>query len=184
MTPRALYLMNRAEVLSFTMSRLSSNILAFRIAIAAQEGDDVDSILHASGAPFGLMRGAPPYVDLQTERNVWTAIVEATGRDDIGLVCGQPFPTQANGILGYVMANAPTIRIAVEKCCTYQRVLGDSMGMVCERGPDTTRISIAQWSPWHDTLRYTVDTFMAAILSWSNANAPAPLQPLQRGLYA
>lgn len=181
MTQRALYLMNRAEVLSFTMSRLSSNILAFRIAIAAQEGADVDSILNASGAPLGLMRGAPPYVDLQTERNVWTAIVEATGRDDIGLVCGQRFPTQANGILGYVMANAPTIRIAVEKCCTYQRVLGDSMGMVCERGPDTTRISIAQWSPWHDTLRYTVDTFMAAILSWSNANAPAPLHPLRVG---
>ncbi|MCK8464172.1 AraC family transcriptional regulator [Aliiroseovarius sp. S1339] len=163
------------------MARLSSNIVAFRIAIAAQEGADIDGILSASGAPPGLMRGEPPYVDLQTERNVWDAIVEATGRDDIGLVCGQRFPTQANGMLGYVMANAPTIRVAVEKCCTYQRVLGDSMGMVCERGPDTTRISIEQWSPWHDTLRYTVDTFMAAILSWTNANAPAPVCPLRVG---
>ncbi len=163
------------------MARLSSNILAFRIAIAAQEGADIDGILNASGVPSGLMRGEPPYVDLQTERRVWNVIVEATGRDDIGLVCGQRFPTQANGMLGYVMANAPTIRVAVEKCCSYQRVLGDSMGMVCERGPTTTRISIAQWSPWHDTLRYTVDTFMAAILSWTSANAPAPVCPLRVG---
>ncbi len=163
------------------MARLSSNIVAFRIAVAAQEGADISDILSASGAPPGLMRGDPPYVDLQTERNVWQAIVEATGRDDIGLVCGQRFPTQANGMLGYVMANAPTIRVAVEKCCTYQRVIGDSMGMVCERGPDTTRISIAQWSPWHDSLRYTVDTFMAAIKAWSTANAPAPLHPLRVG---
>lgn len=163
------------------MARLSSNIVAFRIAVAAQEGADIEGVLRASGAPLGLMRGEPPYVDLQTERNVWSAIVAATGRDDIGLVCGQRFPTQANGMLGYVMANAPTIRVAVEKCCKYQRVIGDSMGMVCERGPDTTRISIAQWSPWHDTLRYTVDTFMAAIKAWSTANAPAPLHPLRVG---
>lgn len=181
MTLNAENLINRAEVLGWGMARLSSNIVAFRIAVAAQEGADIDGILDASEAPAGLMRGDPPYVDLQTERNVWHAIVKATGRDDIGLVCGQRFPTQANGMLGYVMANAPTIRIAVEKCCAYQRVIGDSMGMACERGPDTTRISIEQWSPWHDTLRYTVDTFMAAIKAWSSANAPAPLHPLRVG---
>lgn len=163
------------------MARLSSNILAFRIAVAAQEGSDIKSILRASGAPPGLMNGEPPYVDLQTERNIWHAIVKATGRDDIGLVCGQRFPTQANGMLGYVMGNAPTVRIALEKCCTYQRVVGDSMGMVCDRGPDTTRIWIEQWSPWHDTLRYTVDLFMAAIMSWATANAPAPVRPLRVG---
>ena len=52
------------------MARLSSNIVAFRIAIAAQEGADIAGILRASGAPPGLMSGEPPYVDLQTERNV------------------------------------------------------------------------------------------------------------------
>lgn len=173
--------MKCVEVVRLLMSRLSSNIIAFRIAIAAQEGADIPAILNASGAPPGVMRGDPPYVDLQTERNVWRAIVEATGREDIGLVCGQRFPTQANGMLGYVMANAPTIRIAIEKCCAYQRVIGDSMGMVCDRGPDTTRIWIEQWSPWDDTLRYTVDLFMAAIMSWASANAPLPLRPLRVG---
>lgn len=173
--------MKRAEMIGCGMARLSSNIVAFRIAIAAQEGADIDDIIRMSDAPSGVMRGEPPYVDLQTERNVWRAIVAATGREDIGLVCGQRFPTQANGMLGYVMANAPTIRIAIEKCCAYQRVIGDSMGMVCDRGPDTTRIWIEQWSPWNDTLRYTVDLFMAAIMSWATANAPMPLRPLRVG---
>jgi AraC-like DNA-binding protein len=165
------------------MARLSSNIVAFRIAIAAQEGADISEILSASGAPSGLMAGEPPYVDLQTERKVWRAIVDATKKEDIGLICGQRFPTQANGMLGYVMANAPTIRVAIEKCCTYQRVIGDSMGMVCDGGPDTTRIWIEQWSPWDDTLRYTVDLFMAAIMSWASANAPAPVRPLRVGFH-
>ena len=84
-------------------------------------------------------------------------------------------------MLGYVMANAPTIRVAVEKCCAYQRLLGDAMGMVSERALNTTCISIEQWIPWHDTLRYTVDTFMATILSWTNANAPAPVCSLRVG---
>lgn len=181
MTGSACDLMKHAEMVACRMARLSSNIIAFRIAIAAQEGADIDDILDVSGAPPGVMRADPPYVDLQTERSVWRAIVDVTGREDIGLVCGQRFPTQANGMLGYVMANAPTIRVAIEKCCTYQRVIGDSMGMVCDRGPDTTRIWIEQWSPWDDTLRYTVDLFMAAIMSWTTANAPQPLRPLRVG---
>ncbi len=165
------------------MARLSTNMLAFRIAIASQEGADIPTILNSSGAPVGLMDGQPPYVDLQTERRIWRAIVEATGRQDIGLVCGERFPTQANGMLGYVMANAPTIYTAIEKCCSYQRVVGDSMGMVCDRSPDTTRIWIEQWSPWDDTLRFTVDLFMAAITSWASANAPAPVRPLRVGFH-
>lgn len=170
-------------MLSLDMARLSTNMLAFRIAIAAQEGADIPTILKSSGAPVGLMDGQPPYVDLQTERRIWRAIVDATGREDIGLVCGERFPTQANGMLGYVMANAPTIFAAIEKCCSYQRLVGDSMGMVCDRGPDTTRIWIEQWSPWDDTLRFTVDLFMAAITSWASANAPAPVRPLRVGFH-
>jgi AraC-like DNA-binding protein len=165
------------------MSRIISNILAFRLAIAAQEGGDIGAMLRAADAPPGLMAGDPPYVDLLTERRIWSAIVEATGREDIGLVCGARFPTQANGMLGYVMANAPTLRVAIDKFCAYQRVVGDSMGMVCERGPDTSRIWLEQWSEWHDTLRYTVDLFMSAMMSWASANTPAPVRPLRVGFH-
>lgn len=165
------------NVVNCTMPRVSTGILAFRVAIAAQEGGDVATILRAADVPPGVMESNPPYVDLETERRVWIAMVEVTGRDDIGLVCGLRFPTQAMGVLGYAMANAPTLRVAVEKCCDYQRIMGDSMGMVCERGPTKTKIWIEQWTEWHEPLRHTVDCFMAAIMSWSSANTPAPAKP-------
>lgn len=171
------------RVLPFGMARLSSNILAYRIVIAAQEGADIKDVLATSDAPSGLMEGKPPYVDLLTERRIWNAIVDATGREDIGLVCGQRFPTQAIGMLGFVMANAPTMRVALEMCCTYQKVIGDSMGIVCDAGSDTTTIRIEQWSPWHDTLRYTVDLLMAAAPSWGSANSTGPVRPLRVGFH-
>ncbi len=174
---------NIAVVFNGAMSRLSSSILAFRVAIAAQEGGDVTSILRAAGAPPGAMEGNPPYVDLATERRAWNAMIEATGREDIGLVCGRRLPTQAMGILGYVMANAPTLRVAVEKSCTYQRVMGDSMGMVAERGTKQTKLWLDQWTEWHDPLRHTVDCFMAAIVSWSASNVAGPVAPRQVGFH-
>jgi AraC-like DNA-binding protein len=170
-------------MLAFRMSRISSNILAFRLAIAAQEGADIRAMLRSAAAPPGLMEGSPPHVDLLTERRIWSAIVELTGREDIGLVCGARFPTQANGMLGYVMANAPTLRVAIEKFCAYQHVVGDSMGMVCERGPNTSKLWLEPWSEWHDTLRYTVDLFMSAMMSWASANAAAAVRPLRVGFH-
>ena len=163
------------------MPRLISSILAFRVAIAAQEGGDVNAILDKAEVPRGVMKGNPEYVDLAAERRVWSSIVDATGRDDIGLVCGLRFPTQAMGVLGYAMANAPTLQAAIEKCCSYQKVMGDSMGMVFERGSTHSRIWIDQWSEWQDELRYTVDCFMAAIPAWGSANMAAPVHPRDVG---
>ena len=122
------------------MARINSSILAFRVAVAAEEGGDIEAILAAADAPQGIMHGTRPYADLATERRIWRAIVEATGREDIGLVCGQRFPTQAMGILGYVCANAPTLHVAVEKSCQYARIMGDSMGGHIERGSRQTKV--------------------------------------------
>jgi len=165
------------------MARISSSILAFRVAVAAEEGGDIDAILDAAGAPRGIMQGDPAYMDLATERRIWRAIVEATRREDIGLVCGQRFPTQAMGILGYVCANAPTLRVALEKSCQYARIMGDSMGSIAEHGAVETRVRIEQWTEGHDPLRYTVDCFMAAIVNWASANAPRPVRPLEIGFH-
>ena len=165
------------------MHRLSSSILAFRIAIAAEEGGEIGAILDAAGVPHDLMNGNPPYVDLAIERRVWRAIVEATGREDIGLVCGNRFPTQAMGMLGYVCANAPSLHIAFEKSCQYARIMGDSMGSLVERGPTETRVWIEQWTEWRDPLRYTVDCFMTAMVAWATANAPRPVRPKEVGFH-
>ncbi|MEM6826263.1 MAG: AraC family transcriptional regulator ligand-binding domain-containing protein, partial [Pseudomonadota bacterium] len=165
------------------MARINSSILAFRVAVAAEEGGDIEAILAAADAPQGIMQGNPPYTDLATERRIWRAIVEATGREDIGLVCGQRFPTQAMGILGYVCANAPTLHVAIEKSCQYARIMGDSMGGHIERGSRQTKVWIEQWTEWHDPLRYTVDCFVAANVAWASANAPRPVRPKEIGFH-
>lgn len=163
------------------MAQLQTDLIRYRIGVAAQEGASLADILKTAKAPSHLMEGQPPYVDETVERQVWRAIVHHTGREDIGLVCGSRFPTQVIGMLGYVMANAPTMRAAIERCCAYQRVVGDTMGMAIEKGSDTSTIRLEQWSEWHDTLRYTVDMMMAAIPSWASANAPEPIRPLRVG---
>ncbi|MCB1852922.1 MAG: AraC family transcriptional regulator ligand-binding domain-containing protein [Gammaproteobacteria bacterium] len=67
---------------------------------------------------------------------------------DIGLLCGQQFPTQVINMLGYVMANAPTIRVVMQKCCDYQRVIGDAMSMGMVHAEKTTMVWIDQWKFW------------------------------------
>ena len=165
------------------MARVTTNLLRYRIAIAAQEGADVEAVLRVADAPPGLMEGDPEHVDEYVERRVWSAIIAETGREDIGLVCGVRFPTQAISMLGYVMANAPTVRAAIEKCCTYQRVIGDTMGLVIDRDADTSTVWIEQWSDWHDTLRFTVDMIMAGVTSWASANAIEVVKPLRVGFH-
>lgn len=161
------------------MAQASSDIIRYRMLIAVQAGADVAAILDTAGAPPGFMESDVRFVDLEFERRVWRAIVAETGREDIGLLCGARFPTQAISMLGFVMANAPTIRAAFEKCCAYQRLIGDSMGMEIEKGERTSIIKIKQLTPWHDELRYTVDFMMAAWQSWSTANAPRPVRPVR-----
>ena len=87
------------------------------------------------------------------------------------------------GILGYVCANAPTLHVAYEKSCQYARIMGDSMGSHIERGPKETRTWIEQWTEWHDPLRYTVDCFVAANVSWASANTPRPVRPKEIGFH-
>ena len=165
------------------MSRLSTNILSFRIGIGAQEGAQVDKVLRDADLPETVMHGEPEFVDLAAERRVWRALVAATGREDIGLLCGLRFPTQAMGILGYVMANAPNLWVALEKTCQYAALMGDSMGWRYTRGTSQTTVWIEQWSEWHDPLRYTVDCMMASVPAWASANAPNPIHPVEVGFH-
>jgi len=73
------------------MARLHTDLIRYRIGIAAREGVNPVDILATAKAPLSLMEGQPPYVDEAVERQVWLAIVHHTGREDIGLICGSCF---------------------------------------------------------------------------------------------
>lgn len=167
----------------FTMPRLSTNILSFRIGIGVQEGANIDTILRDADLPKSVMHGDPEFVDLATERRVWRALVTRTGREDIGLLCGLRFPTQAMGVLGYAMANAPDLWTALDLTCKYAKLMGDSMGWRYTRGSNHTKVWIEQWSEWHDPLRYTVDCMMASVSAWASANAPVAIRAKEVGFH-
>ncbi len=165
------------------MAQLSTDLLRFRIRVACQLGCDSAQILKLADLPADFMESGPALMDLSVERKLWRILVRETGREDLGLICGDRLPAQAISILGYVMANSATLRLAIEKYCVYQRILGDSMGFVMEQGPHTTRIKLEQWTDWHDPLRYTVDILMAVLPSWASKNIARAIQPLQVGFH-
>lgn len=163
------------------MARLKTDIIRFRIAIAAQEGAKPADILKVAELPSDLMESGPEYVDTAMERRAWRAIVALTGREEIGLLCGAKMPTQAISLMGYVMANAPTARVVMDRVNAYQRIIGDTMGHVVKTGPRTSTISVELWSDWHDELRYTIDMMMAVVPSWASANMVLSFRPLRVG---
>lgn len=163
------------------MTYIRTDLLRYRIGIASQEGADVGAILNHAGLDSNFMSEGAEHCDAADERRVWSAIVEITGREDIGLLCGSRFPTQVNGMLGYVMVNSPNLEVALDKCCRYQRLLGDTMGMRVAHEAENSTVHIELWSEWFDTLRYTIDMFMMAALSWTKTNTVGQVQPLSVG---
>ena len=163
------------------VARIIADLLRYRIGVAAQEGvDPVDILVHAGVDPT-LMTNTCEFYDAADERAIWEAIVALTERDDIGLLCGTQFSTQVNGMLGYVMANSQNLGLAIDKLCRYQRVLGDTMGMRLELGKTSSTIFIDLWSEWHDSLRYTIDMFLSAALSWAENNTMGRVRPIHVG---
>ena len=164
------------------MAQIVTDLLRYRISIAAQEGaDPADILAHAKVDP-DLMATDRERYDASVERSIWQAIVELTGREDIGLLCGNRFPTQVISVLGYVMANAPNLGMALEKISRYQRVLGDTMGMQLEHQRNRSTLSIELWSKWFDPLRYTVDMMISAAVSWAEHNTLDRVRPTHVGL--
>lgn len=166
-----------------TLARILADLLRYRIGVAAQEGVDPADILAHAGVDPTLMTSARDFYDAADERAIWEAIVALTGRDDIGLLCGAQFLTQVNGLLGYVMANSQNLGVAVDKVCRYQLLLGDTMGMRLEHGQTSSTVFVDLWSEWHDSLRYTIDMFMGAALSWAEHNTLGKVRPVRVGFH-
>ena len=165
------------------MARIIADLLRYRIGVAAQEGIDPTVILAHSGVDPTLMTNTRDFYDAADERAIWEAIVALTERDDIGLLCGAQFPTQVNGLLGYVMANSQNLGLAIDKVCRYQSLLGDTMGMRLETGRTSSTVFIDLWSEWYDSLRYTIDMFLGAVLSWAEHNTMGKVRPVRVGFH-
>lgn len=122
-------------------------------------------------------------IDLEEEMILWKAMVTETGREDLGLICGLNFPIQSTGLIGYVMMNSPTIGVAFQKICTYQKLIGESMGMRVEADENYFTVFVEMWTDWRNELRYTQDVLLGACLSWAEKNTVSRVRPLRVGVH-
>ncbi len=158
-----------------------SPIIHFRLMIAEQLGADRHKIMEKAGISPKELADPENRISLKMERVVWQGIVEATGREDIGLICGQNLPIRVASVIGYVMMNAPSISVAIQKMCTYQKLVGNSMGMDYDIEGKNYRIKVVLWTDWVEELRYTMDIIMASILSWTENNTIQRIRPEEVG---
>lgn len=158
-------------------------MIHYRLQIAERMGGSRDLILSNAGVSAGEISDPAGSVSIEMERRLWKAMKEVTSREDIGLQCGLHFPVQSMGMIGYVMMNASSIKKAMEHFCRFQRMVGDSMGMRLEEKHNYTICHIDLWSSWHEELRYTTDVFIAATMSWIQANSSSQPLPLRVGFH-
>ena len=160
---------------------LAAVLIRFRLQMAARLGADPQAILAAAKLDPALLEDPDRRIGVAQERAVWRAIVQATGRPDIGLLCGENLPIQITSLIGYTMMNAPSLWVAGQKMQAYQRIMGDSMGMEFEERDKLAYIKVIMWSDWHAELRHTMDLMMAATFHWIRANSALQAMPFEVG---
>jgi len=160
---------------------LSVELIKYRLGIAERYGADISKILCNAEIDPVFLQNPINRVTMSQECSVWREIVASTGREDIGLLCGAVFPIQVTSVIGYVMMNAPTLLVAVEKLVMYQRLIGDSMGLIIRPKGEHTILEIELWTEWRDELRYTIDLFAAATQSWISSNSTLQTKPFRIG---
>lgn len=158
-------------------------IINYRLQIAERLGANKSRILQKSGIDPALLMDTSSRISLQQERTLWQIMIQETGREDMGLVCGLNFPIQSTGLIGYMMMNSPSIGIAMKKICVYQKMIGNSMGMRVEEDDHYFTIFIDLWSTWYEELRYTLDIMLSACLSWSEKITVKPIRPIRVGIH-
>lgn len=158
-----------------------SPIIQYRLIIAEQFGANPAQIMEEAGLGPEDFANPETRIPLKKEQQVWRAIIKQTGREDIGLICGHNLPIRVASVIGYVMMNAPTIAIAIQKMCAYQKLVGNSMGMDYAIDGSHYYVKVLMWTDWVEELRFTMDVMMAAIVSWTANNTINNVRPLEVG---
>ncbi len=161
---------------------VAAPILNYRLKMAERLGANRATMLAKSGIDAKIIEDPTQRISLEKELKLWKAMIEETGREDLGIICGLNFPIQATGLIGYVMMNSKTIGLAIKKICAYQKLIGDSMGMRMEETKDYTAVYIDLWTDWREELRYTLDILLTACLSWAEKNTVNPIRPIRVGV--
>jgi AraC-like DNA-binding protein len=105
-------------------------------ALLAEYGVALDSALDQAGLDRGLFLDQEQIISYRAGGRLLQACAEATGLDDFGVRLGVRQSTPLLGLAGYVGANAPTVRAAIETVREALRLsdTGGCVTLVVEEG--------------------------------------------------
>lgn len=160
---------------------LPAAIIALRLEVARMHGADPARVLKDAGIPSGVLTDPKGRVALEQALKVWGSIIEQTGIHRIGLECGQRARFQTMGILGYVLVNSPSILKALEKFCTYQKLVLPIMRqrLIFQGEQITLRGSLQ--AAWQEGVQYTIDYILASCQTIIQHSVTRNIQPLAVG---
>lgn len=161
---------------------VSIDLVKFRLSVAERLGANANQIIRDAGIHADELDVSKSHINVEKECAIWKQIVQKTLRSDIGLLCGQIFPVQAMGVIGFVMMNSPSLLVAIEKLVTYQRMIGDSMGLSIRYRGNEIFIEVDVWCNWKEELKYTEDLVTAAVHSWILNNSINQVLPFKIGI--
>ena len=156
-------------------------IINLRLGVAQQYGGDKVAILKEAGLPEERLAHPTNRVSVEDTMNVWNAIVNQTGSHDIGLISGSRMQLSSLGMLGYLAMNSETISEAINKICSYQRLINSIAFLQARASIATTRYELILQEEWSPFFRYTIDFMMAALASVVRNSTPVLVMPQEVG---
>ena len=156
-------------------------MINLRIGVAEQFGGIRAAILKEAGLTEEAVANPTNRVSVTATMSVWEAIVNQTGSHDIGLLSGSRLRLSSLGMLGYLAMNSETIEKALQKLCTYQRLVASIAFFSVQQSVATTRYVLELQEAWQPFFRYTIDFMLASMAAIIKGNTYHPTQPTDVG---
>ncbi len=94
---------------------------------AAELGLDRDELVRLSGFAESELADPDARVPVQKLWQLWRLAIERTGDEDVALRVILSTPLRAYGLVGYAMANSPTLGVAMERLSRYSRIVTEAV---------------------------------------------------------
>lgn len=143
----------------------AATVLQPLLVYLEQRGFDTAPVLKAAGLARGQAAAPTVRVPEPAVRAAWAAAIAQTGDPSIGLQVGRIVVPQAFGVMGYVLANAPTVGQTLRAMSRYHRLLFDEPLLLQTRSGDEVALHLRR-DPHADpeTNRPVVEFLIASLL--------------------
>ena len=162
-------------------NQILGSVLRHRIMVAVIFGANLNNILKEANLDRSFLSKPNAKISMLQIKNVWKILANQTQLETIGLECGLRTELPLIGVLGYAMMNSKTIRIAIEKICTYQRITSSHIFQEIHVERGFVKIELSPKKDWEETFRYGIDYIIAAYFNLVKKSTFSNIRPVKIG---